>query len=77
MNLYCITCLMFTKNRDSKIKREIDGKIKLAFNVTWLMEILRIYQEEQLLIKYYVIKCLILLKIQNMMDINKDGLNGL
>ena len=68
MNLYCITCLMFTKNRDSKIKREIDGKIKLAFNVTWLMEILRIYQEEQ---------CLILLKIQNMMDINKDGLNGL
>ena len=36
------------------------------------MEISRISAEEQLLIKYYVIKHLILLKIQNMMDINVD-----
>ena len=38
----------------------------------WLMEILKIYLEEQLVIKYYVIKCLILLKANNMMDINVD-----
>ena len=38
--------------------------------MTWLIEVLKIYQEEQLLIKYSVIKHLILLKIQNMMDIN-------
>ena len=36
-----------------------------------LMEILRIYLEEQLLIKYYAIKHLILLKIQNMVDIKE------
>ena len=34
------------------------------------MEILNIETEEQLLITYYAIKHLILLKIQNMMDIN-------
>ena len=34
------------------------------------MEILHIETEEQLLIKYYAIKHLIFLKIQNMMDIN-------
>ena len=45
------------------------NQIKLAFNMTWLKEILKIYLEEQLLIKYYVIKHLILLKIQNMVDI--------
>ena len=39
--------------------------------MTWLREILKIYLEEQLLIKYYVIKHLILLKIQNKMDIKK------
>ena len=35
------------------------------------MEILRIYLEEQLLIKYYVIKHLILIKIENMVDIKE------
>ena len=40
------------------------------------MEILKVYIEEQLLIKYYVIKHLILLKIQNMMDINVDLLQA-
>ena len=29
MNLYCIKYLMFTKNRNIKIKREIDQKINL------------------------------------------------
>ena len=33
--------------------------IKLAFNMTWLNEILKIYLEDQLLIKYYVMKHLI------------------
>ena len=37
--------------------------------MTRIMEIVKIRQEEQLLIKYYAIKHLILLKIQNMMDI--------
>ena len=36
------------------------------------MEILKIEIEEQLLIKYYVVKHLILLKVQNEMDINVD-----
>ena len=40
--------------------------------MTWLlkMDILKIYLEEQLLVKYCVIKHLILLEIQNMLDIN-------
>ena len=37
----------------------------------WLMEILNIYPEEQLLIKYCAKKHLILLEIQNMMDIKE------
>ena len=32
------------------------NSIKLAFNMTWLIEISKIYLEGQLLIKYYVIK---------------------
>ena len=36
------------------------------------MKILKIYIDEQLLIKHYVKKHLILLKIQNMMDIQVD-----
>ena len=41
----------------------------LVFNMIWRMEILEIYLGEELLIKYYVKKHLILLKIQNMIDI--------
>ena len=37
----------------------------------WCMEILRTYIEQQLLVKYWVIKYLVLLKIQNMMDIKQ------
>ena len=37
--------------------------------MTELLEILKIYLEEQLLIKYCVIKHFTLLKIQNIMDI--------
>ena len=48
------------------------NQIKLAFNVTWLMEVLRIYLEEQLQIKYYLMKHLMLQKIQEIMDINMD-----
>ena len=64
----------FTKNKEriQKLKKTRDSKYiykKLAFNTTWLTEILKIYQEGQLLIKYYIIKHLTLLKIQNMMDI--------
>ena len=51
-------------------KQEIQGifsktnQKKLASIMTWLLEVLKIYHEEQQLIKYYVIKDLILLKIQ-------------
>ena len=38
----------------------------------WLMEVLKIKTEEQLLTKYYIIQHLILLKIRNMMDIIVD-----
>ena len=38
--------------------------------MAWILEILKIYLEEWQMIKYYVIKYLILLKIQNMMDGN-------
>ena len=37
-----------------------------------VMTILKIYLEEHLLIKYYAIKHLILLKFRNMMDINAE-----
>ena len=43
--------------------------------MTWFMELLRIYLQQQLLIKYCKIKHLILLKIQNMMNIT--SFNGL
>ena len=62
-------CGPFTKNKkriqkfketrgSEKTKREL----KLAFNMTWFIETLRICLEEQLLINYYVIKHLILPK---------------
>ena len=37
-----------------------------------LMEILKIYLEQQLLIKYYVMKYLALIQIRNKIDINVD-----
>ena len=43
--------------------------IKPAFSTIWLGEILKIYLEKEVMIKYFVIKHLILLKIQNVMDI--------
>ena len=59
-------CGPFTKNKEriQKLKEHV-------FNRTWLMEILMILLEEQLLIKYCVIKHLILLKIQSKMDIKE------
>ena len=45
---------------------------KLAFSIIWLMEVSKIYLEEQLQIKFYILKHLILLKIQNMMDIRME-----
>ena len=41
----------------------------------WCMEILRVYLEKQLLITYYVIKHLTLLKVQNIMDIKELSLH--
>ena len=39
--------------------------IKLGINITWPKEILRICLEKQLLIKFYVLEYLLLLKIHN------------
>ena len=50
-----------TQNRFIKM-----NQIKLAFSTMWHMEILRIYLKERWMIKYYVIKHLIVLKIKNM-----------
>ena len=76
-------CEPLTKNKEriqNLKKHEIrnifikTNYIKLAFSMTWLMEISKIYLQEQLLIKYYVIKYLTLLKNQNMMNIYQKGL---
>ena len=44
---------------------------KFFFNKIWLMEVLKIYQEEQLQMNYYVAKHLILQEIANVMDIKE------
>ena len=74
----CSACRPFskTKERVQKFKETGDSQFqnkrdKVCFQH---MDILRICSEEQLQIQYYVIKHLILLKIQNMMDINADWL---
>ena len=71
-------CGHFPKCKEKKFKETGDsrsihqnGLAKLSFNMIWLMEILRICLEEQLLIKYYMIKHLVLLKIQNRMLIKE------
>ena len=67
-------CGPFTKNKEEyknlKKLRILDiflktKQIKCTFNTKWLMVILRICVEEQPLIKYYMIKPLILQKSQN------------
>ena len=45
--------------------------MKLAFNMTRLMEILKIFLEDQLLIKYYITKHLTCIKTQSMTDIKE------
>ena len=47
-------------------------EINPAFIIIWSMEILKTFLKEQFLINYHIIKQLILLKIQNVMDINLD-----
>ena len=63
-------CRPFTKTRIQKFKETGDqtiftkmNLIRLIFNMTWLMEILKIQQEKQLLIKSQEIKRLILQKL--------------
>ena len=48
------------------------SQTKRAFSMIWLIEILKIYEEEQLQTKH-----LILLKTQNMMDIKEPCFFGL
>ena len=69
---------LLKKNMKSSKKNGIQNVItkmkliKVTFNMTWLMEIFKIYLEKQLQIKYYVINHLILQKILKMMDIISD-----
>ena len=57
--------------KNKKIKKVKDIRDSRYIYMTLFPEILKIYQEKEFLIKYYVIKPLILLKIQNMMGINE------
>ena len=70
----CSGCGTFTKNKErieNLKKQDIQDTfiktnyIKPVFNMIWFMEILRSCLEEQLQIKYYVIKHLMLLKCCN------------
>ena len=70
----------FTKNKEGIQKLRETGDTKYiyrneldeaSFQHDRLMEILKIYQEEQLQITFYKTKHLIVLKIQNMTDIRK------
>ena len=71
---------MFKKTEDSryiyqnKFKALIKLYLKFVFDMEWLMLILKISLDKQLLIKYCVIKHLLLLKIQNMMHIKENFL---
>ena len=74
-------CVALTKNEEriKKFKETGDSRdiYQNEFDKAWFqhdmaIEILIIRLEEQVLIRYCVIKHLILLKIQNMMDINID-----
>ena len=78
-------CEPFTKNNEEikKLKKqEIQNifikmiQIKLGFSMIWLMEILKIEIEDHLLMKYYAIKLLVLLKVLNMMVIDIDLLQS-
>ena len=73
-------CGPFTKNKERILKFTEKGDWryiyqkelhKVAFNMTWLMYILRIYLEGQHLMKHYVIKHFNLLKILSKLDIKK------
>ena len=75
-------CGSFTKNKERTKKKKkkqliqdvfIETKqMRIVFNTIWILEVLKIYLEEQLLIKYHVIKHSILLKIQNIREIIVD-----
>ena len=68
---------MFKKTEDSryiyqnKFKALLKLYLNFVFDMEWLMLILKISLDKQLLIKYCVIKHLLLLKIQNMMHIKE------
>ena len=75
-------CGSFTKNKERTKKKKkkqliqdvfIETKqMRIVFNTIWILEVLKIYLEEQLLIKYHMIKHSILLKIQNIREIIVD-----
>ena len=71
-------CVPYSKTKKeckNLIKQELQeifikiNQAKPSLSMIWVTEILKIYQEEQLLKKYNIINHLILLKIQNVMNI--------
>ena len=73
-------CRPFIKNKErlQKLKETGDSRYiyqneldKACFQLDRLMEILNIYLEKQILMKFYLIKHLISQKIQNMTDIKR------
>ena len=84
LHIVLVDHLQKTKKEYKQLKKEEIHNIfiwtklmKLVFNMTWLIEILKIWLEEQLLTIYCVIKHLVLLKIQNMMESKRPCFNGL
>ena len=73
-------CGSFTKKKKKKKKIKVFIKVnktKPAFNMIWLEEMLKICLEEELLVNNYLTKHLILLKLQNMININMNFLQWL
>ena len=58
--------------KKQKIHNIFKKQTRQSFSIIWLMKILRVCLEDKLLIKYYVIKHLILLKIPNMISMNAN-----
>ena len=77
---YTCLCIIYEKQRKKHKIYDIFVKtnwVKVVFNMTQLMEILKILPEKHILKKYCITKYLILLRIQDMMDIKGDLLNDL
>ena len=77
MHIVLVDHLLKTKKEYKNFKKQkihniLKKQSRQSFSMIWLMKILRVWLEDKLLIKYYVINYLILLKIPNMININAN-----